>query len=310
MKPGDDVIKEMQGIAPNAEIVQAEDWLSAKADIAEAEIVITTRDAFPAAAVKEAKNLKWVHSLMVGVESFLYPDFTQRGIILTNPRGAADVGVSEHVFAMILAWTRGMNSSILSQKKRAWERVPVTHLKGKTMGIIGLGSIGKEIARKAKHAFKMSVVATKRNPSQEENVDQLFSSDQMEEMLKVSDFVVVCAAMTDETRGLVNEVAFRSMKPEAFFVNIARGAIVDEAALIEALQNGWISGAGLDVFETEPLPEESPLWGMENVIISPHIAGLSGKSLADLRIGVFNENLKAYLQGMKLPTEVDKKVGY
>ncbi len=310
MKAGQKVLGEMQQIAPEAEIVHADDWQHAQDHVRTAEIIITTRDSFPPEAAAQAHSLKWVHSLMVGVESFLYPVFTERGIILTNPRGAADVGVSEHVFAMILAWTRGIKESVLLQDQRVWERVQVTHMRGKTMGIVGLGSIGREIARKAKIGFGMKVVATKRRPSDEEFVDTLLPAEQMNELLAVADFVIVAAAMTDETRAMMNEQAFQLMKPESFFVNIARGAIVDEEALVKALQNGWIAGAGLDVFETEPLPEESPLWGMANVIVSPHIAGLSGISLADLRIGVFNDNLKAYLRGDKLPTEVDKKVGY
>jgi D-2-hydroxyacid dehydrogenase (NADP+) len=310
MKAGQRVLKEMAEIAPEAVIVHADDWKTAAEHIREAEIIITTRDSFPPEAAEQAHALKWVHSLMVGVESFLYPIFSDRRIILTNPRGAADVGVSEHVFAMILAWTRGIQESVLLQDQRVWERVRVTHLRGKTMGIVGLGSIGKEVARKAKEAFGMKVIATKRRPTDEDFVDMILPADRLNEVLAAADFVVVAAAMTEETKGLINEDAFRAMKPEAFLVNIARGAIVDEKALENALQNGWIAGAGLDVFETEPLPEDSPLWSMPGVIVSPHIAGLSGISLADLRIGVFNDNLKAYLRGDTLPTEVDKKVGY
>ena len=310
MKAAQEVMDEMAQIAPKAEIVQAEDWRSAIEHVRDAEIIITTRDSFPPEAAVEAVKLKWVHSLMVGVESFLYPLFTERGIILTNPRGAADVGVSEHVFAMILAWTRGIKESVLLQNEKKWERVRVTHLRGRTMGIVGLGSIGREVARKAKEAFGMKVIATKRTASSEEYVDVLLPSDGLHELLSAADFVVVAAAMTEETKGLIDEDAFKAMKPEAFLVNIARGPIVDEQALVKALQNGWIAGAGLDVFESEPLSIDSPLWDMPGVIVSPHIAGLSGHSLADLRIGVFNQNLKAYLRGEKLLTEVDKKVGY
>ncbi len=310
MKPGKAVLEEMKAIAPEAEIIQADDWHLIDHDLETAEIIITTRDSLPPEAVRKAKELKWVHSLMVGVESFLYPEFQERNIILTNPRRAADVGVSEHVFAMIMAWTRGLKRSVLLQDQRIYERVPVTHLKGKTMGIIGLGSIGREIARKAVEGFGMKVVATKRRVTEEKYVEKLVAPENMHEILSISDFVIVAAAMTEETHHLIDTDAFEAMKPESFFVNIARGSIVNEQALIHALQNNQIAGAALDVFEVEPLPENSPLWSMDNVIISPHIAGLSGISLADLRVAVFNENLIAYIRGEALPTEVDQKVGY
>jgi phosphoglycerate dehydrogenase-like enzyme len=310
MKPSPSILTEMKEVAPEAKINQVENWKEAGKLLEDAEIIISTRGDFPQEALKLAKNLKWVHSLMVGVETFLYPEFKERGIILTNPRGAADVGVSEHTFALMLAWTRAMDKSIKNQVQRTWERTPVTHMTGKTIGIIGLGSIGREVARKAKEVFKMRVIATKRRVGEENHVDVLLQPKDVDELLTQSDYIVVAAAMTEETRKLLSVDEFKKMKPNAFVVNIARGPIIDEQALITALQEKWIAGAGLDVFEAEPLPVDSPLWDMENVIITPHMAGFSGKSLADLRIGVFNENLRHYLRGASLPTEVNQIIGY
>lgn len=310
LQPSDEIVEEIKAVASDVEVRREENWKEAESALKKAEVIVTTKGEFPREAVNDAPNLKWVHSLMVGVESFLYPEFTDRDIMLTNPRGAADVAVSEHAFALMLSWTRGIPRSLKLQKERKWDKVQVNHMKGKTMGIIGLGSIGQEIARKAKEAFRMSVMATKRKMTQVDYVDKLLSPEEIDDLLCESDYIVVAAAMTKETDKLIGEREFKIMKPDAFFVNIARGQIVDEKALIKALENKWIAGAGLDVFEMEPLAKESPLWQMENVIITPHIAGVSDKKLADLRVKVFIENLKSYKAGRGLLTEVDKELGY
>lgn len=310
MKPSEAALDAIRDVAPAAEVVKADSLAAAEKILPEAEIIITTKHEFPREAVATAPKLKWVHSLMVGVESFLYPEFAARGIILTNPRGAADNCVSEHAIALMLAWTRSIDKFVLMQRARKWERLPVNHLAGRTLGIIGLGSIGREIARKAKLAFRMKVAATKKRVTAEEYVDEILPADRLDDLLRVSDYIVVAAAMTGETDGLLDEREFRLMKPNAFVVNIARGQIVREAALAKALREKWIAGAGIDVFETEPLPADSELWRLDNIIITPHLAGLSSQNLADLRIGVFTENLKRYIRGEQLLTQVDFKLGY
>jgi len=310
MKPGTATLAAVRAVVPDAEIVRADSLDAAAGFLPEAEIIITTKPEFPRAAVSLAPKLKWVHSLMVGVESFLYPEFAERNIILTNPRGAADICVSEHAVALMLAWTRSIDKFVLMQRDRKWERLPVDHLGGRTLGIIGLGSIGREIARKAKLAFRMQVVATKKRLTAEEYVDELLPADRLDDLLRVSDYIVVAAAMTEETDGLLDEREFKLMKPNAFVINIARGQIIREAALTKALREKWIAGAGIDVFETEPLPPDSELWRLDNIIITPHLAGLSSQNLADLRIGVFTENLKRYVRGEPLLTQVDFNLGY
>lgn len=310
MKPSEVTFDAIRAVAPDAEIIRANSMAAAEKALPEAEVIITTKSEFPREAVALAPQLKWVHSLMVGVESFLYPEFIQRGIILTNPRGAADICVSEHVMALLLGWARSIDKFIRMQMNRKWERLPVNHIRGRTLGIIGLGSIGREIARKAKLAFGMKVIATKKRLTEEEYVDEVLPAGRLDDLLQAADYIVVAAAMVEETKDLLGEREFKLMKPNAFVVNIARGKIIQEAALARALREKWIAGAGIDVFETEPLPDDSELWQLDNIIITPHLAGLSSQNLADLRIGVFTENLKRYVRGEGLLTQVDFKLGY
>jgi phosphoglycerate dehydrogenase-like enzyme len=179
------------------------------------------------------------------------------------------------------------------------------------VGIVGLGHIGREVARLAK-AFGMRVLATRRSARKSRRakyVDHLFSPDKLRDLLSESDYVVLTLALTPETRGIIGEAELRSMKPTAYLINVARGGLVDEAALVRALEEQRIAGAGLDVFTTEPLPQDSPLWGFENVIISPHIAGGMEDYVARAT-AVFCENLRRYLGGRRLINVVDKGKGY
>jgi phosphoglycerate dehydrogenase-like enzyme len=204
-----------------------------------------------------------------------------------------------------------------------WDLFAGPEVRGQTMGIVGYGSIGREVGRLAR-AFGMRVLATKRRAEERRGTgyelpalgdpegtvpDQIFPPSRLREMLAQSDFVVLAVPLAPETEGLIGEGELRAMKPNAYLVNIARGPIVNEAALIRALQEGWIAGAGLDVFAQEPLPPDSPLWGMENVILSPHVAGFTihyDERAADL----FAENLRRYLAGEPLLNRVDRGRGY
>jgi phosphoglycerate dehydrogenase-like enzyme len=216
---------------------------------------------------------------------------------------------------MILMFDRGLHRWARQQMKREWNRNgfenEVGELYGATLGIIGLGDIGEALAYRAK-CFGMRVLATRRHPEKSSDaVDTMLSSEQIDHLLGESDFIAVCAPLTAETRGMIGEKQFRMMKPDAIIINIARGAIIDQDALIRALQEGRIGGAGLDVTVPEPLPPDNPLWGMPNVIISPHIAGLNphyGTRAAD----IFVRNLHAFLRGdiQSMPTLVDRSRGY
>src|SRR3990170_3656626 len=181
-------------------------------------------------------------------------------------------------------------------------------VRGKTMGVLGLGHIGAEIAEKA-HVFGMRVIGTKRTPADVPHVDRIYPPDELREVLRASDVVVIALPLTSDTRGLLGEAAFRAMKRTALVINIGRGPIVQEAALVRALQEGWIGGAGLDVFEREPLPADSPLWGMEHVIITPHGSG-GWPGYMDAAIPLLCDNLRRYLDGAPMRNLVDKARGY
>jgi phosphoglycerate dehydrogenase-like enzyme len=255
-----------------------------------------------------APRLKWVHALTAGVEKLLFPEIAASDTILTNSKGIHGIPVSEHVLALMLAFTRGLNLLVPQQQEKRWNRVPTDEIHEKTIGIVGLGSIGREIAKKAK-GMGMEVIATKREMTTEIFVDKLYKPEQLREMLGVADFVVAALPLTEKTNGLFTLDEFQAMKPSAYFINIARGAIVRQADLVMALQLGVIKGAGLDVFEEEPLPADSPLWAMNNVIITPHMAAISPYYL-DRAVKLFVDNLVRYVENREMFNVIDKAKGY
>lgn len=255
-----------------------------------------------------APKLKWVHALSAGVEKLTFPEIQVADTILTNSKGIHGIPVSEHVFSLMLAFTRGLNLFIRQQTAKEWKRMPTDEIHEKTIAIVGLGSIGREIAKKAK-GLGMNVVAAKREMTTEIFIDKLYKPEQLEEMLSVADFVVVALPLIEETEGLFGLKQFQAMKRSAYFINIARGAVVKEDDLATALQQGLIKGAGLDVFEHEPLPATSPLWDMPNVIITPHVAALSPYYL-DRAVKLFVDNLTRFTQGREMFNIIDKVKGY
>jgi phosphoglycerate dehydrogenase-like enzyme len=255
-----------------------------------------------------ANKLKWIQALSAGVEGLLFPELVTSDIILTNAKGIHGISVSEHVFAMLLMFTRGLNVLLKQQANKNWKRVRTEEIYDKTMGIIGLGSIGREIAKKAK-GMGMQVVATKREMTTELFVDRLYPADELLTMLPQCDVVVAALPLLPSTQSLIRLKHFNAMKSTAYFINIARGNIVYEPDLITALQEGFIKGAGLDVFTDEPLPETSPLWNMSNVIITPHMAAIS-PSYLDRAIGIFASNLARFTNQTSMLNIVDKQKGY
>jgi len=260
-------------------------------------------------------KLCWIHLTAAGVDriSSHAAEITARNLLITNSSGVHAVPISEHVMAMILSLSRDLQRSIRRQIKHGWtNRDHWEHMgevDGTTVGIIGVGRIGQMLAKKAK-AFNMQVLATRRNAAQQlPFVDKISGPDGLRDLLASSDWVVVALPLTRETEGMIGESEFKAMKRSAHLINIARGKIIQEKALIKALQNGWIAGAGLDVFESEPLAKDSPLWDMENVIITPHHAGVSPHHMKR-RFGIFIENLKRYQNGEPLINAVDINLGY
>lgn len=297
----------IRDVAPDSRITSCE-LAQAAEHINQADIVVAWGWMDIQPLYLQAPKLKWIHALSAGVENLLFPELQASHTILTNSRGIHGIPISEHVFALMLAFTRGLNFFIRQQTEHLWKRAQVEEIHDKTIGIVGLGSIGREIAKKAK-AMGMHVIACKQNMTNELFVDALYPSEELAEVLKAADFVIASVPLVEETKELFRLEQFQQMKPTAYFINIARGGIVREADLVTALQTGLIRGAGLDVFEDEPLPAASPLWDMPNVIITPHLAALSPNYM-DRAIKLFADNLHRFLQNKEMLNVIDKQRGY
>ncbi len=237
-------------------------------------------------------GLRWIQSVSAGTDQFPLDALRDAGIVLTSAVGIHDVQVSEHAFALLLGLTRGIGVSVRHQTERVWEWPAVVDLSGMTLGVLGLGVIGEAVARRAK-AFGMDVLGTKRLVDGYSGAaDEVFDPEKTLEVFRRSDAVIVTLPGTPETAGVVGAEELHALAG-GFFINVGRGSVVDESALIEALRPGGLRGVGLDVFREEPLSEDSPLWRMPNVIITPHLAGASpryGERLAEL----FARNLAAF----------------
>lgn len=223
--------------------------------------------------LEDAPNLRWIQALSSGVDFLDLEAIEAHGVALTNAAGVHAEPIAEQVLGSLLTFERGIHTGIQQQQEGVWQRYSGGEIRGKTLGVVGLGAIGSRAAEYAQ-AFGMTVVGTKRDPdTAPETVDEVYSPDGLFEVLGRSDYVLLSCPLTPETRGLVGREELGTMKGDAVLVNVARGEVVDEEALIYALQQGGIRGAALDVFEEEPLPPESPLWDLPNVVVTPHMAG-------------------------------------
>ncbi len=274
----------------------------------EADILVTNATNFQESWLDVSPRLKWIHTMSAGVDNFL-PILAGKDILLTNSRGVHSINITEHVLAMMLSFERKMVHAIHAQQKAEWsidyynKHIP-GELYGKTVVIFGLGKIGARMAEVFK-ALGMNVLGVRKGDKKPNGVDRLYPISEMRDALGKADYVVVALPHTKETNKMFGEQEFEAMKPSAFFVNIGRGKIVDEKAMIAALRDKRIAGAGLDVFEVEPLPTSSPLWKMENVTMTPHNAGLTPHYM-DRVIKIFTENLKVFLDNREdLPNIVD-----
>ena len=259
----------------------------------------------------KAKKLQWLQSLGAGVDGVLFPEFIESDVILVSAKGIVGIHLAEHAFALLLALSRGLKKAI---ETKSWEqRMPIRaktfELAGKTMGIIGLGGTGRELARMAS-GFDMRIIAvdTTDVPAPD-YVSALWKHERLEDLLRESDVVAICAPLTEETRGLMGRREFEVMKNSALLLNVTRGKIVDGEALEWALDNGQLAGAGLDVTPEEPLPQENSLWTRPNVIVTPHTSGGSPNRL-DRSVGRFCENLHRFRNGEELIGIIDKRKGY
>lgn len=264
---------------------------------------------------QRAKNLKWIHLAVAGVDESVFSELLKSKVIITACKGMHSHTISEHILGMILCFAKGINLSTLRQVQKKWDFNEVMkqrfELNGKTLGIISLGGIGLELARKSK-CLGMQVIGMKNRLKKGEkirSIDRIMPKQKLLGLLSLSDFVALTLPLTDETFHLIGEKELAQMKSTAYIINTSRGKIIDETALISALESRRIAGAGLDVFEEEPLSPNSRLYDLENVIITPHVAGTMVdyfKKVAQ----IFKENLKRYLSGKKMINLVDKKLGY
>jgi phosphoglycerate dehydrogenase-like enzyme len=256
------------------------------------------------------KQLKWVQATSAGLDGYFFPELRESDVVLTNLRGIYSDVIADHVFAFILTLARGMQVYALNQAEGRWGKgAGVIHLGGKVLGIIGLGGIGLEVAKRG-NAFGMTVMAVDPAPKDRPDyVTDVFDPKDLGKMLAQADFVVICVPHTGETEYMIDRNAMDHMKDSAVLVNIGRGKVVDLTALTEAIQAGTMGGAGLDVFETEPLPEGHPLWALDQVVITPHVAGISPE-VPERRKRVIVENVRRFVVGERLLNEVDKQRGY
>jgi phosphoglycerate dehydrogenase-like enzyme len=277
--------------------------------LARAEVVYTLKP--PERLLERAPGLKWIQTISTGVERVLDDDLVTSDVVVTNMSGIHEVTMSEFVLMLMLMFSKGAPTSFYQQIEGRFKWFPMKVLPGRTVGVVGLGRIGKSVARVSK-LHGMRVVGTSRTAAEgdrHENVDEVVPLSRLHDLLRQSDFVVLALPLTAESAKLIGEAELKAMNPEGYLINVSRGGIVDEPIMVKALEEGWIAGAGLDVFETEPLPADSPLRHLRNVIFSPHVSG----DIAEYDVGaagLFADNLRRYLAGEPLANIVDKARGY
>jgi phosphoglycerate dehydrogenase-like enzyme len=263
--------------------------------------------------VREAENLRWLQDARHGVDICMIPELQDADFILTNTQHTSGPPMSEHVIAMMMTMTRGLHILHKAQLEREWRRgeidFPMIEIGGKTMLVAGLGGIGTEVAKRA-NALGMRVLAT-RHSSREgpDFVEYVGLSDELHELAEQADVVVNALPLTRETRGLFNEEFFNAVKPGAYFISIGRGESTVTYDLVAALKDGRLDGAGLDVFDPEPLPSDHELWTLPNVIMTPHVSATTDREV-DRRWLVMKENLRRYINGERLLNVVDPALGY
>lgn len=304
-------VDRLQQLFPHHTFVNAATEAQAMREIADAGIALTSL--ITPALFATAKRLRWIHSPAAGVGRLLFPELRASDVIVTNSSGLHANPIAEHVFGLAIALSRHFQVAMRRQVEHRFAKDEIGHVRvlhGHRLGIVGLGAIGSAIARLGV-AFGMHVIAIRRHPDAPgpEGVERVFGPADLDKLLAASDYVVLSAPLTAETVGLIGARELRLMKRTAFLINIARGKLVREGELAEELAKGTIAGAGLDVFEHEPLDPDSPLWDLPNVIITPHTSGFFERyweAVGDM----FADNLRRFDRGEPLFNVVDKTLGY
>lgn len=307
--------EKLQAEFPEVQVVHRSSYEGAENHLRDCEILFAF--ALRPEQFRLAETLRWIHTPTAAVHQLLFPELVSSNVVLSNAREVHGPVVAELVVALMFALAKKIPQAVRLQQEHKWGKSAVWNdgprpreLAGATLGLIGVGGIGRAVARMAS-ALGMRVIAAREHQEKQlpTGVEAVYGPAQINELLAQSDFVVVAAPLTGATRGLINADRLAAMRSEAYLINVGRGPHVDEAALADALRNRRIAGAALDVFEQEPLPAGSPLWDLENLLITPHTGSLTEK-LWQRHYAVFSENLRRYLAREPLLFAVDKSKGY
>ena len=270
---------------------------------------VFTEEPLTDALVEQMPNLRWLHVTRGGLNAYLTPLVKARPIQVTGSKGIHGAVFSEFALACIFALAKKLPECMEAQTQRKWQKLVPVEVAGKTLGIVGLGTAGTELARKAK-VLGLRVIATKRTPTPKPDyVDELGAPEFLSQLLAESDFVVLLLASVPSTVNIIGEPELRSMKRSAYLINLTGSQAIEEKLLVRALKENWIAGAALDAFARQPLPEDSELWNLPNVIISPRIGGLTEQKWSPL-LPIFVDNLNRFVAGEPLRNVVDKELGY
>jgi D-2-hydroxyacid dehydrogenase (NADP+) len=295
-------------------VLHLPDYDQLPAELADADIFVGY--SLRAEQLTAAKKLKWIHSTAAGVAQLMYPELRDSGIMVTNPSGIFSVPMSEHTMGLLLALSRNFPDCVRQQDQAVWSQQKIwdkpqhlSELNGKVLLIVGYGSIGREVAKRAK-AFEMKVWGVTRSGAGEQtHVEKIFAAAQLQKALPGADYVLICAPETAETKHLIGAAEIAKMKRGARLINIGRGSLLDEVAMIQALESGALGGAALDVAATEPLPAESPLWQAPNLFITPHTSGVSDR-LWNRQAEILIALLERWFDGREMFNRVDFARGY
>ncbi len=306
-------LREPEFISLRESVTGCELWQGRDAEMSEQRLEridgVFTEEPLPDDLTAKMPNLKWLHVTRGGANIYLTPTVKARPIQVTGSKGIHGTAFSEFALACILALAKKLPECLEAQKQRKWQKLAPMEIEGKTLGIVGLGSVGSELVRKAK-AFGMRVIATKRVATTKPGyVDDLGTPEFLPALLRQSDFVVLSLAAIPSTNNIIGENDLRAMKKSAYLINLTGGRAIDEQLLVRALKEKWIAGAALDAFARQPLPEDSELWRLPNVIISPRIGGLTAQKWS-LLLPIFVDNLKRFIASEPLRNVVDKELGY
>jgi phosphoglycerate dehydrogenase-like enzyme len=299
---------------PDVTFAQFDDYERAAPDLRDAEVLVGW--SIRPEQLREAKRLKWIHSPAAAVHQLMFRELVESPIIVTNGRDVHGPVVAEHALALIFALAKRLPSAVRHQQKQEWAQAMIWHAEPRprevadaTLLLLGLGSIGRETATRAK-AMGMRVIAVREHPEQgAEGCDAVFGMRDLDEQVTGADFVVLAAPLTEKTKGIMNAERLGMMKKTSYLINVSRGPLIDDEALVTALREKRIGGAGLDVFPQEPLPSDSPYWSLENCLITPHTAALTER-VWERQLVLLTDNLHRYRAGKPLRNLVDKRRGY